>query len=230
MAHIRIDLAEPLLDGLDIKFKAPCNCSDVVGLKVFYPQDETTATKEFVFRDAHGNDLTGLGNLFFKDSYVKVIVDVENGYAYLQNADTNSYLESRMQTKHDVLTVTLAAANWSDLEQTIEATGITALTTIIVSPMPSNYDEYCEAGIYCVAQAEGVVTFKCKEVPSSDLVVYLLTLGESASSSAQAVMLTMNEDEGGYDVQATVGDETYGVDNTTVNQGATPENYDFTVL
>lgn len=95
MAKIRIDLAETLVDGMDIKFKAPCSCNEIVGLIVYYPaEDETTKTKDFVFRDAHGNDLTGIGNLFAKDAYVKVIVDTEKGYAYLQNADNNGYLNS----------------------------------------------------------------------------------------------------------------------------------------
>lgn len=46
----------------------------------------------------------------------------------------------------------------------------------------------------------------------------------------QAAMLMMEEDETGYDMQVEVGDETYGVKNATVNQGATSGNYDFTVL
>lgn len=95
MAQIRIDLAETLLDGMDIKFKAPCACNEITGLIVFYPgEDETIKSKELTFRDAHGNDLTGIGNLFSKDAYVKVIADIENGYAYLQNADNNGYLNS----------------------------------------------------------------------------------------------------------------------------------------
>lgn len=95
MAKIRIDLSETLLDGMDIKFKAPCACDEITGLTVYYPaEDETIQTKELVFRDAHGNDLTGVGNLFVKDAYVKVIVDSENGHAYIQNADTNGYLNS----------------------------------------------------------------------------------------------------------------------------------------
>lgn len=95
MAKIRVDLAETLVDGIDIKFKAPCACNEITGLIVYYPaEDETMKSKELVFRDAHGNDLTGIGNLFSKDAYVKIIVDSENGYAYLQNADNNGYLNS----------------------------------------------------------------------------------------------------------------------------------------
>lgn len=95
MALIRIDLAETLLDGMDIKFQAPCDCSAVTGLVVYYPaEDGDITSKEFTFRDAHGNDLTGLGNLFARDSYVKLIADTTHGYAYLQNAATNGYLNS----------------------------------------------------------------------------------------------------------------------------------------
>jgi hypothetical protein len=95
MAQIRIDLPAKLVDGMDIKFQAPCDCSAVTGLIVYYPvEDGSIATKEFTFRDAHNNDLTGLSNLFAKDAYVKVIVDAKKGYAYLQNADANSFLNS----------------------------------------------------------------------------------------------------------------------------------------
>ena len=99
MAQIRIDLKEPLLDGMDIKFQAPCDCTALTGLIVYYPNaDETIGSKSFVFKDTHGNVLTGFGNLFVKGAYVKVIVDVINGIAYLQNADTNGYLEARLDT------------------------------------------------------------------------------------------------------------------------------------
>ena len=102
MAQIRIDLAEPLIDGMDIKFKAPCDCTAITGMVVHYPaEDDSTANKSFVFKDTHGNILTGLGNLFVKDAYVKVIVDTTNGIAYLQNADTNGYLEDRLAEKMD---------------------------------------------------------------------------------------------------------------------------------
>lgn len=45
-----------------------------------------------------------------------------------------------------------------------------------------------------------------------------------------AALLSLDDDEGGYSVQAIVGDEVYGVGNATANQGATGTNYDFTVL
>lgn len=96
MAKIRIDLTEPLLDGMDIKFKAPCDCTAVTGMVVYYPaEDDSELSQSFVFKDVHGNVLTGMGNLFIKDTYVKVIVDTVNGVAYFQNADTNGYIEQK---------------------------------------------------------------------------------------------------------------------------------------
>lgn len=102
MAKIRVDLIEPLLDGMSIKFKAPCDCTAVTGLVVYYPgEDSVELNHSFVFKDVHGNILTGIGNLFVKDSYVNVIVDTVNGVAYLQNADTNGYLEAALESKLD---------------------------------------------------------------------------------------------------------------------------------
>lgn len=97
MAQIRIDWPAPPVDGAEVKFKAPCDCTAVTGIKLCYLDaagEETS--KSFTFRDAHGFDLTGLGNLFGSGAYVKAILDVTNGRAYLQNADTNAYLEGKI--------------------------------------------------------------------------------------------------------------------------------------
>lgn len=90
MAQIKIELSAPPVDGMDIKFQAPCDCTEITGLLVAYPD----GSQEFTFRDAHGNNLAGIGNLFSAGAYVKVIVDTSRGYAYIQNADNNSFLAS----------------------------------------------------------------------------------------------------------------------------------------
>lgn len=91
MANIKIELDYELIDGQPVTFAAPCDCTAITGLKV----EHTGGSKVFTFKDAHGNDLTGLGNLFAAGSYVKAILDIPNGAAYLQNADTNAYLEQK---------------------------------------------------------------------------------------------------------------------------------------
>lgn len=94
MATIKVNLTEPLRDGMDIKFQAPCDCVAVTSLTLTYPTEAGgTASKTLTMMDAHGNRLTGIGNLFMQGAYVKVMVDSANSIAYLQNADTNGYLE-----------------------------------------------------------------------------------------------------------------------------------------
>ena len=95
MANIKVELSHGILDGQPVTFVAPCDCTTGTRLMVCYPEGE----KEFVFKDAHGHDLTGIGNLFASGAYVKAILDTKNGYAYLQNADTNAYLEAQLASK-----------------------------------------------------------------------------------------------------------------------------------
>lgn len=93
MANIKISVNHAIRDGFAFSFLAPCNCSDVEGIVV----EHLGGTDRFVFKDAHGNALTDLNNLFTKGALVKVIFDVTHGGAYLQNADTNSYLEDKFK-------------------------------------------------------------------------------------------------------------------------------------
>lgn len=98
MATIKVTLNEPLRDGMEVKFQAPCDCTAVTGLTLTYPTDAgTTSSRTMVFMDAHGNRLTGVGNLFMEGSYIKVLADTTNNVAYIQNADTNGYLEGEFE-------------------------------------------------------------------------------------------------------------------------------------
>lgn len=88
MAYIKINTKYPVYDGMPLTFEAPCDCTAVEGLSV--------NSTNYVFKDAHGVSLAGLGNLFEAGAYVKVILDATNRFAYIQNADTNSYLENKI--------------------------------------------------------------------------------------------------------------------------------------
>lgn len=102
MANIKLTLDHPLVDGENVTFKAPCDCTAVTGLKVYYTtlteDSASTTSKTFTFKDAHLNDISSLGNLFVSGAYVKVILDTTNNYAYIQNADTNGYIEDKITT------------------------------------------------------------------------------------------------------------------------------------
>lgn len=75
-----------------------------------------------------------------------------------------------------VETATLMVANWNGLSQTVSVSNITASNTIIITPAPASHATYCEAGVYCSAQANGTLTFTCTETPTVDLTVNVLIL------------------------------------------------------
>lgn len=67
-------------------------------------------------------------------------------------------------------------SSWSDLAQTVNVDGVTGDNIIVVTPSPESYIVYGEAGIYCSAQANGKLTFKCETVPSDTITVNVLIL------------------------------------------------------
>lgn len=100
MALIKIEHDNPIYDGMSLTFQAPCDCTEVNGIKIYYPSLTEGSTEiisaEFTFRDALNLDVTGIGNLFQEGAYVKVILDTTNNYAYIQNAANNAYLEKQI--------------------------------------------------------------------------------------------------------------------------------------
>lgn len=96
MANIKITIDGPLMDGHKVTFKAPCECTIVEKLDIRYVRGNEQVSKLFTMKDAHGNDVTGIGNLFEEGAYVHAILDTVNQVAYLQNADTNGYIESKL--------------------------------------------------------------------------------------------------------------------------------------
>lgn len=106
MAKVKIISECPLYDGMPVTFKAPCDCTAVDGLNVYYGEE----AQAFSFRDAHGNDLAGIGNLFAAGAYVKAILNTADSCAYIQNADTNAYLEGRFTAVSAQIATEIAAA------------------------------------------------------------------------------------------------------------------------
>lgn len=114
MSKIRLDADHTLVDGESLTFNAPCDCNKVDGIIVYYPNASGKETsKAFCFTDSHGNDLTGLGNLFMSGAHVKVVLDTVNSRAFLQNADTNAYLEDKIGNIASITNV----KHYTNLEQ-----------------------------------------------------------------------------------------------------------------
>lgn len=94
--NVRVDLQYAIQDGTEVVFRSPVDCSQVTGLVVYYPDGEDIVSQEFLFADAHGNNVGDVDHLFSENAVVKVILDVITGMAFVQNADTNAYLEDRL--------------------------------------------------------------------------------------------------------------------------------------
>ena len=100
MSNIRVDVDYALRDGLEMKFRSPVDCSQITGLIVYYPgEDGNITSKVFALADAHGNNVGDIDHLFAEDVVVKVILDVTTSMAFVQNADTNAYLEAQLASK-----------------------------------------------------------------------------------------------------------------------------------
>lgn len=100
MSNIRIDLEATVINGQTLTFKSPVDCSQITGLKVYYPEGDAVKSRVFQFADAHGNNVGNI-NLFAENVLVKVILDTDLNRAYVQNADTNTYLEGKFKSFED---------------------------------------------------------------------------------------------------------------------------------
>ena len=104
--NVRVDLNIHIRNGTEVVFRSPVDCSQVTGLIVYYPENNGTGSKEFAFADAHGNNVGDIDHLFAENVVVKVILDVTTSMAFVQNADTNAYLEGRFKdidnTQHQI--------------------------------------------------------------------------------------------------------------------------------
>ena len=69
-------------------------------------------------------------------------------------------------------TVILTSLGWdSNNEQTVSVSDITADSGILVSPAPAYIEYYANYGVYAIGQATNSITFKCGEIPESDIQV-----------------------------------------------------------
>lgn len=112
----------PIFDGQPVTFKSPADCSAIDALKIYYPAEDGTETGTvFVFADAHGNNVGNIDHLFGENVLVKVILHTENGMAYVQNADTNAYLEGRFKAMEDAFNAALGEvdAALADMDEVI---------------------------------------------------------------------------------------------------------------
>lgn len=182
MANIRVDVNFTIKDGCDVVFKAPCSASEVTGLVVYYPNSNGVKVSQlFTFKDAHGNNLNNIDNLFASGALVKVILDTVNSNVYILNADTNAYIEGNFSKKSVKVNTTLSAASWSGAQYTLSNSNITATNVIEILPQENNgvtsdqFDALASAKIIGGTQAVGsIVLVALGDVPTIDIPVTII--------------------------------------------------------
>lgn len=96
MANIRVDVDGIITDGQSVTFRAPCDCSEIEGLKIYYIKDKVRVGELFTMKDSRVQNLSTVNNLFAAGAYVTVVLDTVNKRAFLQNAATSGYIEEKV--------------------------------------------------------------------------------------------------------------------------------------
>lgn len=140
MANIRVDVDYTIKDGTELVFRSPCDCTEITGLIVYYATEDGPASMEFALADAHGENVGDIPHLFVDNVVVKVILDVASGMAFVQNADTNAYLEAQLAGKapidHTHIPADVGAAPASHVTNKSNPHGVTAAQ---VGAAPAGY-------------------------------------------------------------------------------------------
>lgn len=95
-------------------------------------------------------------------------------------------LSRHLSDVHQVVTITLTAAGWSNNQQVTTVTGVLAdVTKQMISPIPAPASEaaYVAAGVMAISQAADALTFRCVHVPTAELTVYVF-IDEVVSTNA----------------------------------------------
>jgi hypothetical protein len=119
--YIQVAVDHFIEDGSGLKFKAPVDCTAITKLQVQYKNDSgDELVKNFAFADANGNDIGEVANLFAEGAIVKVILDTVTdvdgngtGAAFVQNANTNAYLEEKFSKMTDNATA-IQLITWAE--------------------------------------------------------------------------------------------------------------------
>jgi hypothetical protein len=73
-------------------------------------------------------------------------------------------------------TASLSAGGWSNNQQTVSVSGVTASNTVIVTAAPASYAHYNECAVRCSSQGNGKLTFACTDKPTANLTANVLIL------------------------------------------------------
>lgn len=92
--------------------------------------------------------------------------------------DAKNYTDSKFAgyTLPRKYTITLNTDSWVDLRQTVDLESLATTDTIIVAPIPEDYDIYVDSEIMAMEQLENQIVFQCNTVPTYDVQVTVVVL------------------------------------------------------
>lgn len=92
--------------------------------------------------------------------------------------DAKNYTDSKFAgyTIPRKYTVTLAKNSWRNNLQTVDLNPLAITDTIIVAPVPEDYDRYVDSEIMAMEQLENQIVFQCTERPLADILVTVVVL------------------------------------------------------
>lgn len=125
MANIKLTLPGAPFTGQIVTFIAHCNCDEVTdGLVI--GEDIYTVV------DANGCCATGKGGRWKTGAIVSVTLDVENKEAYILNADTNDYLEDKIEGVRTIASSKAPMYSYGTADLTAGSTGLPTGTMHLV--------------------------------------------------------------------------------------------------
>lgn len=93
MSKIKVSHIDSLVNGKQISFIAPCSSSNTDCLVI--------EDVEYAIVDAENVSVAGLSNVWNSGAIVSVILNVDTHTAFIQNPNTNPYLEAHLKSKNN---------------------------------------------------------------------------------------------------------------------------------
>lgn len=115
-----------------------------------------------------GNSITLAADGLVPTESIPCVIKVVSSGAMNAGTITSAITNTR---NYITTTVTLTSGGWSNNTQTVSVAGVSSSSLVEVSPAPTSFDNYVNAGILCTAQGAGTLTFTCKTVPTNNITV-----------------------------------------------------------
>lgn len=103
------------------------------------------------------------GSIYITKDTGQMFVDVSN--------------DNRVEISPRTLQLTIQAPLTRETRHAVSVPGVTADTTVIVSPDPSSANEYTRAGLLCTDQSDGQLTFTSSKPLEVPVVVNIILIG-----------------------------------------------------